>query len=592
MKNAEPKLFRTFVEEILDRFHTWGVKTIFAVPGVQVDSLLLQAVKDGRFRVVFACHELGAGYMGDGFARISAGPGVVITINGPGANNLTTAAVTARVEGSPVLFLTGDSPSVFKGFGGFQCSDPEGSNSTAILREAIKNSVFITNPEMLSTALQQFEELFQSSTPAPMHINLPSDIARAPYTDEINEVEKALQIIEQDLNEAPSWLEKIPPSPGKKAVLLVGGEVKTAGQMETVITFGKRFAIPVAFTLGAKNLQALLPKELCLGVFGYAGGPRAFEALLDPNLETLIVLGAVLDERNTCAWHSDFFNPSRQIIRFSSDPNSVRKCPAEVLEVNSIPSTALKWLQRHWESEANNSMAFQVRAAWCQKLQKYPRIPATDTYLQSKKKSGISMTDVISVINKTLPDDSTLFLDSGDHRIFVGFFWEPGEKGSFFTADQTAPMGWAICAAIGASFAEENKQIWVLTGDGCMMMHGMEIAVAARHKKRVVFLVSNNGSYGRVAARLGCEPEEIRQTLSKLPEVFWADFALSLGVDSMKAATLEELTAAIQEAKSCTGPFLIEILTQSGEDCAYPSAVFSSSSPGFAEKWKDGKPGS
>lgn len=592
MKNAEPKLFRTVVEEILDRFHAWGVKTIFAVPGVQVDSLLLQAVKDGRFRVVFACHELGAGYMGDGFARISAGPGIVITINGPGANNLTTAAVTARVEGSPVLFLTGDSPSVFKGFGCFQCSDPEGSNSTAILREAIKNSVFITNPEMLSTALQRFEDLFQSSTHAPMHINLPSDIARVPYTKETRQVEKASSVIEQDLNESPSWLEKIPPLLGEKAVLLVGREIKTAAQMEAVTEFSQRFAVPVAFTLGSKNLQALLPKELCLGVFGYAGGPRAFEALLDPNLETLIVLGAVLDERSTCVWHSDFFHPKRQIIRFSSDPNSVRKCPAEVLEVNSILSTALNWLQCHWENEADNSMAFQVRSAWCQKLQKFPRIPGTDRSLQAKKKSAISMTDVISVINKMLNDDLTLFLDSGDHRIFAGFFWEPGENGSFFTADQTAPMGWAICAAIGASFAEENKQIWVLTGDGCMLMHGMEIAVAARHKRRVVFLVSNNGSYGRVVARLASEPEEIRQTLSKLPEVSWADFSLSLGVDSRKATTLEELTAAIQVAKSCTGPFLIEILTQFGEDCAYPSAVFSSSSPGFAEKWKDGKPGS
>ncbi len=114
MGNAENRSLRnlTVVEIILDRFYSCGVTTLFVIPGVHIDSFLMQAVKDDRFRIVMAAHEQGAGYMADGFARISGGSGVVITINGSGANNLTTVAVTAKVNHSLVLFLTGDAPSV------------------------------------------------------------------------------------------------------------------------------------------------------------------------------------------------------------------------------------------------------------------------------------------------------------------------------------------------------------------------------------------------------------------------------------------------------------------------------------------------
>ena len=122
-----------------------------------------------------------------------------------------------------------------------------------------------------------------------------------------------------------------------------------------------------------------------------------------------------------------------------------------------------------------------------------------------------------------------------------------------------------------------------------MQMHGMEIAVAAKHKRRVVFLVSNNHSYGRIAARLRHEPAELRDTLSSLPDISWSDFACSLGVVARKVATAGELKVALQEAGEHQGPFLIEMLTVVGEDYLHPPAVFSSTAPSFIEKWKEGQ---
>ena len=97
-----------------------GVKKIFTVPGAHIDFFLVQAINDGRFEIILASHEQGAGYMADGAARMSGSPSIVATINGPGASNLITSAVTARLGNSPVIFLTGDIPSHLYGYGGFQ----------------------------------------------------------------------------------------------------------------------------------------------------------------------------------------------------------------------------------------------------------------------------------------------------------------------------------------------------------------------------------------------------------------------------------------------------------------------------------------
>ncbi len=592
MKESDDKrkLYRnagTVTEVILDRLYSWGVTTLFCVPGAHIQGFLMDAIKDNRFCIVMAAHEQGAGYMADGYARVTRGPGFAMTINGPGANNLTTAAVTAKMDHSPILFLTGDSPWIVKGFGSFQCSDSQGSNSTGIFREAIENSASITTGKTLLDALDRFEELLESPCPGPMHINLPNDIAKEHVGGPTFPRPKK----DTSLRERPHWLGKIPLTPGNKGAILVGEEVKSPSEMQVIAEFGKTFAIPVASTLETKGIQAFIPKELNLGVFGYAGGPRAFQAILHPQLETLIILGAILDERNTAAWNGDFFHPNRKILRFSSDKETLRKYPKPILvEAFDHPLRALYWLKSHWLEELDcYGQENENQKAWNRELQAIPVIPPANTGGKLKDKSAMLMTEVVSIMNKNLPLETKLFLDSGDHRIYGGTYWQVGAGDTFFTAAQTAPMGWAIGAAVGASFAKEKEQIWVLAGDGCMLMHGMEISVAAKYKCPVVFVVSNNGSYGRIAARMLNEPEMLRDTISSLPVVSWTNFANSMGVPARKVSTGGELTAAIREAKDCSGPFLTEIMTIYEEEYPYPPAVFSSSSQEFAKDWKKRK---
>ncbi|MGR7464293.1 thiamine pyrophosphate-dependent enzyme [Klebsiella aerogenes] len=86
-------------------------------------------------------------------------------------------------------------------------------------------------------------------------------------------------------------------------------------------------------------------------------------------------------------------------------------------------------------------------------------------------------------------------IDSGAHRSFFGHYWVSRSPDAYISATTLGPMGWSIPAGIGASFAAPDRKCMVITGDGCMLMQGMELATAAKYRQNVLFVVFNNASY-------------------------------------------------------------------------------------------------
>jgi alkylhydroperoxidase family enzyme len=122
-------------------------------------------------------------------------------------------------------------------------------------------------------------------------------------------------------------------------------------------------------------------------------------------------------------------------------------------------------------------------------------------------------------------------------------------------------MGWAIPAAIGGKLASPQTPVVVITGDGCMHMHGIEIATAARYKVPVIVVVSNNGALGNVYMRARkANPGAAEMTL--LPMVDWAAFARVFGAGGRRVEQPDDLAPALREALASGGPFVIDALTQ------------------------------
>ncbi len=83
-----------------------GVDTVFGIPGVHTVELY-RGLARSKIRHVTPRHEQGAGFMADGYARVSGKPGVAFVITGPGLTNTITAMAQARADSVPMLVISG-----------------------------------------------------------------------------------------------------------------------------------------------------------------------------------------------------------------------------------------------------------------------------------------------------------------------------------------------------------------------------------------------------------------------------------------------------------------------------------------------------
>jgi acetolactate synthase-1/2/3 large subunit len=121
-----------------------------------------------------------------------------------------------------------------------------------------------------------------------------------------------------------------------------------------------------------------------------------------------------------------------------------------------------------------------------------------------------------------------------------------------------ASMGWAIGSAIGTAAANPDLPVVCITGDGSMLMNGLEISVAVAEKLGIIFVVLNDRSLGMVkhgqrlagAEHIGCE----------LPPTDFAAVARALGAEGHTIRTPEEL-CNLDIAALCArkGPTLLDV---------------------------------
>jgi acetolactate synthase-1/2/3 large subunit len=84
---------------------TYGVEIVFGIPGVHTVELYRGLAGSG-LRHITPRHEQGAGFMADGYARVSRKPGVCFIISGPGMTNIVTAMGQAYGDSIPMLVIS------------------------------------------------------------------------------------------------------------------------------------------------------------------------------------------------------------------------------------------------------------------------------------------------------------------------------------------------------------------------------------------------------------------------------------------------------------------------------------------------------
>lgn len=112
-----------WAETFLDELARVGVSDICVAPGSRSTSMVLAAVRDGRFRMVPILDERSAGFFALGIGKGSGRPAVVITTSGTAAANLYPAVIEASQGEVPLLVLTADRPHRLRDTDGNQAMD-------------------------------------------------------------------------------------------------------------------------------------------------------------------------------------------------------------------------------------------------------------------------------------------------------------------------------------------------------------------------------------------------------------------------------------------------------------------------------------
>ena len=217
---------------------------------------------------------------------------------------------------------------------------------------------------------------------------------------------------------------------------------------------------------------------------------------------------------------------------------------------------------------------------WLNSLRAIPRIDEPSDALRATGES-MSLDHLVMELRRVLPDDAILVVDAGLHRVFAGHYWSCRTPGTFFTASTVAPMGWAIAAAIGIQVARPGRPVVVLTGDGCMLAHGNELATMARSDLPIIVVLCRNRSYGSIRRHFAANAPAAAWT--SLPAVDWAEYAMAQGARGIEVGEVHTLRGALETAlrvgengqRRKGKPTLVEVPTPMDQPLPGPDVVCS-----------------
>jgi acetolactate synthase-1/2/3 large subunit len=512
-----------------------------------------------KIRPILTRHEEGAAFMADGYARVSGRLGVCCTTTGPGATNALTGIACAHRDSVPLMILTAQIALSAFGKGAAQESSPMSIDIVDLYKSVTKASLMLMAPSKTGDVVRHLVRTALTGRPGPVHLSLPSDMMNRPVTADFRPPDQYRPPTEtydrRSVQEAAKVLLR-----ARRPVILAGYGVQISRAYAELKALAERLRIPVATTQKAKGV---FPEDhiLSLGVFGFAGSPRADAVLLSPETDVLLAIGTGLGELATHAWDRRL-TEGKKLLHVDVDPREVgRNYPVDVglagdarqvlTELNFQLSRDIRWLDMQEVLGKRMAWARAVRAM-------YPAVLEPESL--SDKSVPLKPQRVIAEMRAAMPDNAILFSDIGNVMAWAMHYFPVREPGGFHINMGFSSMGHGVAAAIGGKLAAPNRPVVSLSGDAAFAMNGMEVHTAVENDIPVVWVVMNNGGHGMV--RLGEMIQfggRFNSSMFKKP-LNIAKMAEALGALSFRATQPGDVERSVRAALSATRPAVVEVM--------------------------------
>src|SRR3954468_24099284 len=98
----------TAADVLIETLQEWGVDVIFGLPGDGINGIMeALRTRQDKIRFIQVRHEEAAAFMACSYAKFTGRLGVCLATSGPGGIHLLNGLYDAKMDGQPVLALTG-----------------------------------------------------------------------------------------------------------------------------------------------------------------------------------------------------------------------------------------------------------------------------------------------------------------------------------------------------------------------------------------------------------------------------------------------------------------------------------------------------
>lgn len=470
---------------ITDYLEKQGIRVVFGYIGGMITHLVDSIAQNEKVCFIQVYHEQTAAIAAEGYAKESGKLGVAISTSGPGATNMMTGIADAYFDSVPVLYITGqvntfeykyDKPVRQQGF--------QETDIVNVVKPITKYAKLLDKGEDVRYELEKSIYIAQDGRKGPVLLDIPMNIQRLEIEpDKLQAFCPNLpEKLSVDLGKSKELLEK-----AERPLFLLGGGCHSENTFSLLSTVLMQSKIPVVTSLMGRGAIDETYDHY-LGMIGSYGNRCANMGIA--NADLLIVLGSRLDTRQTGAQINTFFKQGK-IIHVDIDDNE--------LNCHRIPDRIKIHcrIDIFLESILTDPVTYKDYTAWNDYLrqlkQNYNQNKEIERFVENKAPYRLFQT-----LNKYTREGDIMCVDIGQNQMWAAQTLQLKSKQRFVTSGGLAPMGVALPMAIGMSFANQQKDIYVVCGDGGFHMSLQSLMLISQYDLPVKVLVVNNLSLGMI----------------------------------------------------------------------------------------------
>ena len=486
---------------------------------------------------------------------------------GPGATNMVTGAALATINRLPVLLLPGDIFASRAANPVLQELEDPASYDTSVndcFRPVSRFWDRINRPEQLiSSALAAMRVLTDPVETGAVTLSLPQDVQAEAWDWPEELFERRVWRVRRPVPEPHALAEAAELLRAARRPLIVsGGGTIYAEATGAHAELAQAAGVPVAETQAGKG-SLRYDHPCAVGAIG-ATGTTAANALAR---EADVVLGV------GTRW-SDFTTASRSIF---ADPDvrfvNLNVAPVDAFKQSGLPLVAdarvgleaLRGALDGWSADPGHTQRARALAGeWDATVERAYTLGHGPLPAQS---------EVIGVVNRVSEPRDVVVCAAGSMPGDLHKLWRTRDPKGYHVEYGYSCMGYEVAGGLGVKMADPEREVFVMVGDGSYLMMAQELVTAVQEGVKLnVVLVQNHGfaSIGALSESLGSQRFGTRYRARNprtgaldgdLLPVDLAANAASLGADVRSVTTVDELEAALREARASDRCTVVEVHT-------------------------------